>query len=584
MRRRTLLSSLLIGFLASVLVPEAGASPFMRFQSTAVLQGRVVDQNGSVVAGAQVSIQNNSTGLARKGQTDSEGNYQIAALPVGNYVVEVRARGFRKEIVEQLRIEVARIVVQDFRLEVGDITQTVHVTPEASLIETATVSVGQVIDQRTVQELPLNGRHFIDLGLLVPGSVTPPQNGNLSAPARGLGSSALNTAGNREDTTNYQINGINLNDQINNIITFLPPISSIQEFKVDNSTFSAEYGRNSGAMVNIATRRGTNQFHGELLEYFRNDALDARNFFNFTSNKPPPFKRNQFGGSVGGPVLLPHFGEGGSPIGYNGKNRTFFFFSYEGLRQRQGVDVNSLVLSDAQRASATDPVIKKLVELIPRANFTDSAGSARFVGLAPVAVVVDQWAVDISHKFNDSDQLHGYYAVQHDDRNEPTALGNTIPGFGDIRRGLRQILTLNETHILSSDTVNEARFGFNRFSFTAVAGAPLNPADFGIRNGINQAGALPQINIAGGLNFGGPTQIPQGRGDTTFVASDTLSRLRGRHSMKFGGEFRRFYYNTLTLDSGDVSISLGGGLHGRKCQLVHHCPRQPVSQHRPGSA
>jgi hypothetical protein len=226
----------------------------MTFQSTAVLQGRVVDQNGALVPRAQVSVQNNATGLARNGETDSDGNYQIAALPVGNYRVEVEARGFRKGIVEQLSIEVARIVVQDFHLAVGDINQTITVTPEARLIEAATVSVGQVVDQRTVQELPLNGRHFIDLGLLVPGSVTPLQNGTLSPSARGQGSFALNTAGNREDAVNFQINGINLNDQINNIITFLPPISSIQEFKVDNSTFSAEYGRNSGAIVNISPR------------------------------------------------------------------------------------------------------------------------------------------------------------------------------------------------------------------------------------------------------------------------------------------------------------------------------------------
>ena len=550
MRRRTLLSFLLIGLMASVFVSEPCASSRMVFQSTAVLQGRVVDQNGAVVPRAEVSAQNSATGLSRNGETDSEGNYQIAALPVGNYRVEVRARGFRTGIVEQLRIEVARIVVQEFRLEVGDINQTINVTPEALLIETATVSVGQVVDQRTVQELPLNGRHFIDLGLLVPGSVTPPQNGNLSSPARGQGSFGLNTAGNREETVNYQINGINLNDQINNIISFLPPISSLQEFKVDNSTFSAEYGRNSGAIFNIATRGGTNQFHGELLEYFRNDALDARNFFNFTSSRPPPFKRNQFGASIGGPIVFPRFGEGGSPFSYNGTNRTFFFFSYEGLQQRQGVDVNTLVLSDAQRASVTDPVIKKLVDLIPRANFTDASGAARFVGSAPVAVVVDQWAIDVSHKFKDSDQLHGYYAVQRDERSEPTALGNTIPGFGDIRHGFRQIFTLNYKHIFTPNMVNEARFGFNRVSFTALAGAQLNPADFGIRNGINQVGALPQINVAGGLNFGGPTQIPTGRGDTSFVASDTLSQLRGRHSLKFGGEFRRFYNNNNTLDSG----------------------------------
>lgn len=226
------------------------------------------------------------------------------------------------------------------------------------------------------------------------------------------------------------------------------------------------------------------------------------------------------------------------------------FNDYEGLRQRQGVDLNTLVLSDAQRASVTDPVIKKLIDLIPRANFTDASGAPHFVGAAPVAVVVDQWAVDVSHNFTGNDQVHGYYSIQHDDRNEPTALGNTIPGFGDIRRGLRQIFTLNETHIFSPDTVNEARFGFNRISFTGLAGATLNPTDFGIRDGVSQAGALPQINIAGALNFGGPTQFPQGRGDTSFVASDTLSQLDGRHSIKFGGEFRRFYNNNLTLDSG----------------------------------
>lgn len=519
-------------------------------QSTGVLEGTVTDQNGAAIRGATVTARDLETNSERLSETDLQGNYRIPVLSAADYHLEVQARGFRTAVVQSVSVEVARIVVQDFRLEVGDLTQQVIVTSDSQMIEGATVSVGQLIDQRTVQELPLNGRHFIDLGLLVPGSVTPPQNGNLSPPARGQGSFALNTAGNREDTVNYQVNGINLNDQINNIITFLPPLSSIQEFKVDNSTFSAEYGRNSGAIVNIATRRGANQFHGELLEYFRNDALDARNFFNFTSNHPPPFKRNQFGGSVGGPIVLPHFGEGGSPFGYNGKNRTFFFFSYEGLRQRQGVDVNTLVLSDTQRASVTDPVIKKLIDLIPRANFTDSSGSPHFVGSAPVAVVVDQWAVDISHNFTGSDQLHGYYSIQHDDRNEPTALGNTIPGFGDIRRGLRQIFTLNETRIFSPDTVNEARFGFNRISFTGLAGAALNPADFGIRDGVNKAGALPQINIAGGLNFGGPTQLPQGRGDTSFVASDTLSQLRGRHSIKFGGEFRRFYNNNLTLDSG----------------------------------
>ena len=214
MRRRTLLSFLLIGLMASVFVPEPCASSRMVFQSTAVLQGRVVDQNGAVVPRAQVTVQNSATGLLRKGETDSEGNYQIAALPVGTYRVEVKAVGFRTEIVEHLSIEVARIVVQDFRLEVGDINQTINVTPDTPLVETATVSVGQVINERTAQEIPLNGRYLTDLALLTPGSVTPPQSGFLSPPTRGGGSLGLNTAGNREETVNFQINGITINDQL----------------------------------------------------------------------------------------------------------------------------------------------------------------------------------------------------------------------------------------------------------------------------------------------------------------------------------------------------------------------------------
>ena len=523
-------------------------------QSTATLRGRVKDQSGATLTGVTVTAKEPLRAVRRVANTDEQGSYEIVALPIGNYQVTVQSKGFETQTVDALSLEVATTVTLDFQLRVGDVNQLVAVDIRPEMVERASVSVGAVVDQRTVQDSPLNGRHFIDLGLLVPGSVTPPQNGVLSPPARGQGSFALNTAGNREDTVNFQVNGINLNDQINNILTFSPPISSIAEFKIDNSTFSAEYGRNSGAIVNIATRSGTNDFHGELFEFFRNDALDARNFFTFTSSKPPPFKRNQFGVAVGGPVLLPHFGEGGPTFSYRGNDRTFFFFAYEGLRQRQGVDINSLVLSDQQRASVTDPVIRRLLDLIPRSNLTDSSGVPRFVGSAKAEVVVDQWTLDVSHELNDKDRLHGYYAVQEDDRNEPNLQGNTIPGFGDRRIGLRQIFTFNESHIFDPTTVNEFRFGFNRIHFDGLAGAELNPFAFGIRVGIDRPGGLPQINIAGGLNFGGPVSLPQGRGDTSFVAGDTLSMFRGKHSLKVGGEYRRFYSNLFVLDSGSFNF------------------------------
>jgi hypothetical protein len=521
-----------------------------RAQSTATLQGTVTDQQGAVVPNAKVTVRSQATGAERTTQTDADGNYQVASLPPGLYRVEVQAQGFQAQAASDLSVEVARTVVQNFQLTVGNVTQEVTVTAVPPVVETATTSVGTVINQRTVQEIPLNGRHFVDLGLLLPGSVTPPQNGFLTAPLRGQGSFAFNTAGNREDTVNFQINGVNLNDMVQNQITFQPSINTVQEFKADNSTFSAEYGRNSGAVVNIATRSGTNDFHGELFEFLRNDALDARNFFNFTLPHPPPFKRNQFGGNVGGPLDLPRLGQGG-PAVYGGKNRTFFFFSYEGLRQRQGLDLNSLVLSDAQRASVTNPVISKLVQFIPRANFFDSAGTPRFIGSATAPVNIDQWTVDISRNISTTDALHGYYAFQRDFRGEPNLQGNTIPGFGDTRQSHRQIFTLNETHTFTSSLVNEARFGFNRIFITFTPNNPLNPADFGINEGINQPIGLPQINVSGNaLNFGGPSGFPQGRGDTTFVLSDTLAYQWGNHALKFGGEFRRFLNNNFNLDNG----------------------------------
>ena len=518
-------------------------------QSLARLTGRVIDQNRSVVVGARVTARNTATNLERLAIVDDLGTYQIPALPVGIYRLEISATGFRTKVIESVMAEVGTVVVQDIQLEVGDVSQVVHVRADTESVELTSVAVGQVINERTVQEIPLNGRYFIDLGLLIPGSVTPPQNGSLSPPTRGGGALALNTAGNREDTVNFQINGITLMDQVNNILNFNPPLTSIREFKIDNSTFSAEYGRNSGAIVNVATRSGTQDFHGELYEFFRNNALDARNFFNFVSPEPPPFKRNLLGGAIGGPLKLPRFGEGG-PVFRQGKPRAFFFFSYEVLRQRQGVDLNSLVLSDAQRLSVSNPVVRNLLDLIPRANFVDSSGTSRFVGSAPATADVNQGTIDISYDINSKDRVHGYYVMQRALRTEPNLQGNTIPGFGDIRDGLRQILTLNETHIFNPSVVNDLRLGFNRIYFTATAKAALNPTSVGINDGIDEPFGLPQINVAGGLNFGGPVQLPQGRGDTTIVLANTLNYLRGRHSLKFGGEYRVFYNNNFVNDTG----------------------------------
>ncbi len=509
-------------------------------QTTASIKGTVTDQTGAAVVGAKVTVKDAALGIERTTQTNSEGDYEVPALPPGSYSVEIQMTGFQPQQANNLVLAVSQNSVQNFSLKVANSTEVVTVEATAPLVETTTMTVGQSIDQRTVQEIPLNGRHFVDLGLLIPGSVTPPQNGFLTAPLRGQGSFAFNTAGNREDTVNFMVNGINLNDMVQNQITFQPSINTVSEFKVDNSTYSAEYGRNSGAIVNIATRSGSNNYHGEVFEFLRNHDLDARNFFNPAGTPQSTFKRNQFGAAFGGPIV---------------KDKTFFFLSYEGLRQRQGITLNTQVLTAAQRnqvVAGGNATSNQLLQLIPSAN--DPTGT-RFLGSATAPVNIDQGTADISHNLTSNIRLHGYYAAQHDQRQEPTLQGNTLPGFGDTRESKRQIATFSVDQTFSGNLVNEARVGFNRIHITFTPNANQNPATFGILDGINAAVGLPQISIGGtGVNFGGPAGFPQGRGDTTAVVSDTLNYIHGKHSFKFGGEFRRFYNNNFNGDDGTLTF------------------------------
>jgi hypothetical protein len=522
----------------------------VRAQSNATLRGTVTDETGASVPKAKIVIHNQDTGVDWNTVSDEEGNYQVPGLPVGTYRVEVSAQGFQTVIFTDLRLDVSSKVVKNVQLKVGATTQQVTITAEAPVIQAGSITVGQTINQRTVQDIPLNGRHFVDLTLLTPGTVMPPANGFLTAPLRGQGAFGVNTAGQREDTVNYMINGINLNDEVQNQITFQPSINTVQEFRIDNSTFSAEYGRNSGSIINIATRNGTNQFHGEAFEYHRNNALDARNFFNSktlssgAANPQSPFIRNSFGADAGGPIV---------------RDKAFFYASYEGLRQRQGLSLSTNVPSDAQRAAVVDPVVLKLLPLIQHSN-TTIGGLPFFVGSATAPVNIDQGTGDLQFNLGPNDRLHGYLAIQQDLRQEPTIQGNTLPGWGDTRASRRQIMTINEDHVFGPNLTNEVRLGYNRIHILFSPNQPLNPADFGIVNGITGPIGLPQIIIgavgtAGALDIGGPAGFPQGRGDATVVLSDTLHWLRGRHAFAIGGEMRRFYNNNVAQNIGSYTFA-----------------------------
>ncbi|HEY6306542.1 MAG TPA: carboxypeptidase regulatory-like domain-containing protein [Candidatus Angelobacter sp.] len=511
-------------------------------QNTASIKGTVTDPSGAAVVGAKVTARG-PLGIERAAQTNSGGDYEIPALPPGVYSVEVQMSGFQTQDAKDLALEVSNNAVQNFSLKVATATETVTVEATAPVIETTTMTVGQTINQRTVQDIPLNGRHFVDLALLVPGTVVPPQNGFLTAPLRGQGSFAFNSAGGREDAINFMINGINLSDMVQNQVTFQPTINTVSEFKIDNSTYSAEYGRNSGSIVNIATRSGTDAFHGEVYDYLRNSYFDARNAFNPITQPQSPFKRNQFGADFGGPLH---------------KGKTYFFLSYEGLRHRQGLNTSSLVWSDSQRADIAaigNPVANGLMGLVPHANAT-IGGKPAFLGSATAPVNIDQGTVDFSHNFSDKDSLHGYYADQQDFRGEPTQ-GANIPGFGDTRAGHRQVLTLGESHVFTANTVNEVRLGANRIHIVFTPQNLTTPSSLGLSSALGPNELfMPTIAITDlGLTFGDERAFPQGRGDTGFELGDTLSWIRGKHSFKFGSEARDFRNDNFNGDPGQLVFS-----------------------------
>jgi len=511
-------------------------------QSTATLEGSVTDTQNAIMPGVSVTIRNTATAIERPAVTDSAGRYVAASLAPGHYQVVAHLEGFKDQTAE-VDLGPAQTAVLNIKLGLATLSENVTVTGAAPLIETATVSVGQAMPEKTVQEIPLNGRHFVDLGPLMPGGSTSPQNAGLSAPLRGQGSFSFMSAGNRETAVNMMVNGINLNDLSNSQVTFQPSINTVSEFKVDNSTFSAEYGRNSGAIVNVATRSGANQMHGEAFDFYRDDSFDSRNYFNPASirndgSTTPQslFNRKQFGVNLGGPVI---------------KNRSFYFGSYEGLRHEQGVDLNSGTLTNAQRAGVTDPLAKNLLAYIPVAN--DLTGTRAISSpLAPVRI--DQYTIDSRNNLRQGDDLHVYYAFQTDSRLESNAQGQTVQGYPDRRGGHRQIMTVNETHIFSPTLVNELRGGYNRISIDFIPQTLVDTNALGINVGLTQAQMpvpLPQITITGpGLNFGGPQGFPSGREVTTVAVGDTATYLRGNHILKFGGEFRRVKHYGFNQDPG----------------------------------
>lgn len=398
-----------LGLLAvAILIPTLSAQ-------TASLVGTIKDKQDASVPDASVTLTNLGTSVAMTTRTDAAGTYEFPRIRPGRYSLRVERAGFKTYVQTPIELAVEDRGRADAVLQVGEAATVITVEASGATVQTESSSVGDVVENKKIVEIPLNGRFFLDLALLTAGTMVPSTNNRtfLAAPS-GIGSSGINASGTREDSTNYLFDGVNLSDMVQNQITFQPNIDSIQEFKVQTNAFSAEYGRNAGIVINAVSKQGTNGFHGTAYEFLRNEKLDAKNFFDRANVPIPAFKRNIFGYSIGGRVV---------------KNRTFFFHSYEGRRGREVATLNSQVPTAAERAGARSPIAQKLLGLIPEAN-----SGNRFLGSAPRARTLNQFTGRVDHTFSSRDFVFGNFISNRDSRTEPTLQGNNLPGFGIFGR------------------------------------------------------------------------------------------------------------------------------------------------------
>ena len=318
------------------------AWPLLASGPTGTITGTITDPTGAAILKARVIVRNEGTNATRDAETNEDDDYTVALLPPGRYRVMVESTGFRRSVQTGVSVDVDQTVRLDFQLRVGLITEEVNVTDTPPIVQTDTSTLGQVVNNRLVQELPLNERNFLSFALLVPGSHLPAEGSQNSTQG-----GAISVNGAREQSNNFLLDGVDNNDPYINQYVALPSIDAIQEFKVQTSDYSAEFGHASGAQVNVVLKSGTNQFHGTLFEFFRNRQMDARNYFDFpgctansiagTCGPIPRFDRNQFGGTLGGPIR---------------KDKTFFFLSYEGLRLRQATTREATVPSTVEWQAA----------------------------------------------------------------------------------------------------------------------------------------------------------------------------------------------------------------------------------------
>ena len=526
--------------------------------TTATILGTVTDASGAVVGKASVEAKALATNLVRATTTDGDGNYTLINLPLGEYEVSISAAGFRKEIQRGIVLQVQQRARIDVALQPGNVTETVNVTASTPIVNTEDGVFGDVIDNKRVVELPLNGRNFNTLALLTPNVQNGVQGGATLQTflAGGIG---IWAHGSRDTDNEWNLDGATMSVGFYNWNSFNPSVDAIQEFKMQTGNYSAEFGFQAGANVNIVTKSGTNSLHGTLFNFLRNDKMDARGFF---PTSKPKLRQNQFGGTVGGPVYIPKL--------YNGKDRTFFFSNYEGLRIRQEAFGRFIVPTEAQKggdltrtfagASFTGTVIDPVSgtpfagNIIPTNRITRQSTNVlkyypkentpgalfNYQILAPVRTESDSTIHKIDHRFGSKDSMFARGAYDNRSRPDPEYFpglvrGTTLKAYN---------IVLHWTRIWSPTIIQDASIAWNRSVILQFD--PRENTDYSIVNDLGipnipakgRSNGIPFFSIAGYTGIGDATNLPLIQPDEVRQFTYNLSVIRGRHHLKTGIDFR----------------------------------------------
>jgi hypothetical protein len=537
----------------------------------ATITGTVQDASGAVIAGAQISIRNVATGIVRDVTSDSAGLYTAPSLLPGDYEVTVSARGFATVTQRAVTLTVGGQQVLNITMQVGQMSQKVTVTAAPPTVDLANATIGATVNSTTVKQLPLNGRDWTSLATLQPGTVSvaslqPSVSEGEQRAARGFGSQTA-ISGTRPQQNGYFIDGINVNDYVGggpgSILGSTLGVDAIQEFSVLTTNYTAEYSHTSGGVINAITRSGVNQFHGSAYEFLRNSALDARNYFD--SATIPAFRRNQFGGSIGGPIK---------------KNRVFFFVNYEGVRQNQGItnvdtvpspDARNGIIHNADGTTTTvtvDPLVEPFLGLYPLPNGPLLApGNTGVFSFAGPNISTEDFATGrVDFKISNQDNFFTTYQYDKGLTTLPDSLDTVINGD----KTNRQFVAIGEDHIFSPSLLNSFRLGLNRNGAQDVSLSAINPLAANTALAAVPGRYAPELSVPGLTLFGGGVDTGTRVHKTlnAYQLYDDVFVTKGIQSIKFGLNFEYDQMNEET-----VSVSGGEFKFGSLTNFLTNAPK-----------